>query len=128
MLGDYRRQSVAREAIHCGGYFFADVLGGAVDVAFEDEGAGDVGKTFAGVDGDFVDAADARDGVFEREDDAGDDFFGRGAGELDIDVDCGRIGFGEKINGKTAIGKCAEGDQKCDEHHGEDGILYAGFG
>ncbi len=80
MLGDDRRQRVAREAIYGGGYFFADVLGGAVDIAFEDERARDVGKTFAGVDGDFVNAADAGDGVFERKNDAGDNFFGRGAG------------------------------------------------
>ncbi len=81
LLGDDGRQSFARQSINGGGYFFADVLGGAVDIAFEDERAGDVGVAFAGVNGDFIDAADAGDGVFERENDAGDDFFGRRAGQ-----------------------------------------------
>src|SRR5580698_2102912 len=103
LLSNDGRQSFARQSINGGGYFFADVLGGAVDVAFEDESAGDVGVAFAGVDGDFVDAADAGDGVFEREDNARDDFFGSGAGKLNVDVDGGGIGLGKKIHGEAAI-------------------------
>jgi len=76
LLGDDGRQRVAREAIYRGGYFFANVLRGAIDVAFEDEGAGDVSKTFAGVDSDFVNAAYRLNSVLERQDNASDDFFG----------------------------------------------------
>ena len=128
MLGNYGRQRVARKTIYRSRYFFANVLGGAVDIALEDERAGDVGVAFAGVNGDFIDAADARDSVFEGENDASDDFFGRRAGQLDVNVDGGGIGFGKKINGEAAIRKRAERHKKSDKHHGEDGILYACFG
>ena len=128
MFGDDGRQSFARQSINGGGYFFANILGGAVDIAFEDEGAGDVGVAFAGVNGDFIDAADAGDGVFERKNDTGDDFFGRRAGQLDVHVDCGGIGFGKEIYGEAAIRKRAQRHKKSDKHHGEDGILYACFG
>ena len=128
LLGDDRRQRVARKAIYRGRYFFADILSGAVDITFEDEGAGDVGIALAGIDGDFIDAAYARDGVFERENNAGDDFFGSGAGLLNVYVDRGGIGFGKKIYGEAAIRKRAQRHEKSDKHHRENWILYACFG
>ena len=57
LLGDYGRQSIARQAIGCGGDFFANVLRRAFDVALKNEGAGDFREAFGGVDSDFVDAA-----------------------------------------------------------------------
>jgi hypothetical protein len=128
LFGDDGWQCIAWKPTDGGGHFFANVLRGAVNVALENEGASNVGEAFAGVDGDFVNAADRRDCVFERENDARDDFFGRGAGQLDINVDGGGIGFGKKIHSEAAVGKRAKRDEKRDQHHGEDGILDASFG
>src|SRR5262249_27387297 len=128
LLGDDGGQSVAREAADGGGNFFANVLSSAFDVPLENESASDIGVAFAGINGNFVDAADGRDGVCKRKNGAGDDFFGSGAGEIDVDIDGRWIGFGEEIDGEAAVRKDAEGHEKSDEHHGEDRILDADFG
>ena len=93
LLGHYGRQSIARQAIGCGGDFFANVLRRAFDVALKNEGAGDFREAFGGVDSDFVDAAHRRDGVFERKNHAGDDLLGRRARELHLHVYGGGVGF-----------------------------------
>src|SRR5579859_438381 len=128
LLGDDGRERVARQAIHCGGYFFPDILRRAVDVAFQNERASNVRKTFAGVDGDFVDATYRRDSVLKWQHHPSNDLFGRSSRQLNIDVNCGRIGFRKKIDGQTTVRKRAQRHEKSDQHHGKDGILYAGFG
>src|SRR5260370_31264323 len=121
-------KGVARQPVYRSRDLFTDVLCRTLDVALEHKGAGDVRKTLEGIDADFVNAANGRDGVFERQDDSGDHLFRSGAGKAYCDVDGCGIGFGKKVNGQAAVAKHAKGDEKRNQHHRQDALLYASFG
>src|SRR5207244_10840083 len=40
----------------------------------------------------------------------------------------GGVRFGKKVDGQPAVGKHTQRHEKRNQHHREDGILYAGFG
>src|SRR5207302_1275025 len=127
-LGNDGRKGVARQPVNSSGNFFTDVLCSALDVAFKDKRAGNIGKAFEGIDGDFVNAAHRRDGIFQRQDHTCNDLFRGRSRQPDFHVYSGRVGFGKKVDGQAPVGEHTQRHEKRNQHHREDGILYAGFG
>ena len=104
-LGNNRWQRVARQAVNRARYFFTNVLRRALDVAFQNESAGNIRETFKRIHLNFVDSADGGDSIFERQHDSGHHFFGSRARQPDLDVYRGRVSFRKEVNGQVAVGE-----------------------
>ena len=73
----------------------------------------------------LVDAADRVDGLFDPLGDLRLDFFGAGAGQLDLDVDVRRIGLRHQVEAEILVRERAEHDERGRHHDGEDRTLDA---
>src|SRR5215470_4861324 len=122
-----RRDDVRRQLAHRAGDLLAHVLGGVFDAAFERELDGDRRRPFGDSRAEFVNAADGRKSLFDRQRHLRDHLFRLSAGQIYADEDRRGIGLRKEIDSKVAERENPEHYQKADEHHRKYGPLYANF-
>src|SRR5215470_13925426 len=76
---------------------------------------------------EFVNAADGRKSLFDRQHYLRDHLFRLSAGQEHADEDSRGIGLREEIDSQVAEREYSEHDQKADEHYRKDGALNANF-
>src|SRR6266478_373048 len=127
LLGNDGRKRISRQAANCARHFFSNVLSGALDIALEHKSTGNIRIALERPNIDFIDAADGRDSILEGQDHSSNNLFGSGSGQLYFHVHGGGVGLGKKINGQAPVRKRAQRHKEGNQHHRENGILYAGF-
>ena len=126
-LGDDGRQQLRRHVPHRAGDLLADVVGGVVEVALEDEPHRDLAAPFGDPRLNLVDARDAADRLLHRLDDRGGDLVGARAGQRERHADGRGVGLREQIHAERAEREDAEHDERHHEHRREDGTADAEF-
>ncbi len=99
---DGRVFDVGRQLAADGGDLLANLGGGGLRIDLEPQLDADARESFGRGRDHALDAVDAGDRVFDRLRDQRLDFFGRGAGERDADVDEGEVDLGEEVDAEPS--------------------------
>ena len=126
-LGDHRRQQLRRNHLDRRGHFLADVVGGVVQVALEDEAHRDRAAALVDAGRQLVDAGDAADRLFHRLDDRGGNLVRARPGQRQRHVHRRGIGARKQIDAEIAEGEDPEHHQRHHQHRGEDRPTDADF-
>ena len=124
-LLDDRREHVGGKGALRSCDFFAHVLNRALDVALENEPAGDSPVPLKDHGGELVQPTDGADRFFEREHDLRHEFFRSGPGQAGVDRNGCRVGFREEVDTKIAERENPQDHEETDEHHRENRPLDA---